>query len=233
MKLRQKSLFARLVLEFVQASLAFIILLVCTPVALILPLSRLDPPTTSLQTQRRFESWIDLRAYDKDMRWVPLREISPRLRRAVIVAEDGWFYRHPGVDIEAAEKAYEESRNGKKMRGASTITMQLCKNLYLWEGWTIYDTAFRKGVEVYLALWMNQLLSKERVLELYLNVIEWGDGIYGAEAAAQRYYRVAARNVSASQAAHLVASLPAPIRHTPIDQSLFVERRAARILGRM
>lgn len=230
---KKKSFLARILLEFVETAFLCAILLVSLPVALILPLAKFDPPTTSIQIQRRvaaLASWSD---YDKDMRWVELDRISPRLRRAVVASEDGTFYDNSGVDMEQAEKAYEEGVAGKRLRGASTITMQLCKNLYLWEGVTKYDGALRKGIEVYLALWMDRLLSKERVLEIYLNVIEWGPGIYGAEAAAQRYYRVAASDVSASQAARLAAVLPSPLRHTPTDGSRFVESRAGRILGRM
>ncbi len=209
------------------------ILSVSLPVALILPLARLDPPTTSFQVQRRAASWIAWRDYDKRQEWVPLERISPRLRRAVVVAEDARFYRHDGIDIEAAEDAYEEAMSGKRWRGASTITMQLVKNLYLWEGETRYDAALRKGIEIYLTLWMEVLLEKNRILEIYLNVVEWGDGIFGAEAAARAYFRVPAARLGASQSARLAAALPAPLRHTPTDGSRFIERRARRILGRM
>lgn len=132
-----------------------------------------------------------------------------------------------------AEKAFVEGQDGERARGASTITMQLVKNLYLWEGLTLYDKALRKGVEIYLTIWMELLLSKERILEIYLNVIEWGDGIYGAEAAAQSWYRVPASRVSWGQAARLAAVLPSPIRHRPTDGSRFTEGRAGRIMRRM
>lgn len=167
------------------------------------------------------------------MEWRDLEAISPRLRRAVVAAEDGRFYQHWGVDLVEAARAYEESQDGERSRGASTITMQLVKNLYLWEGVTIYDKAVRKGIELYMTVWIELLLPKDRILEIYLNVIEWGDGVYGAEAAAKRWFGVTAARLSWGQAARMAAVLPSPLRHNPADRSRFTERRAGRILGRL
>ncbi len=230
---RRRGRVARIAREILQVVGAFVLLVVLVPPALLLPLRWIDPPTTSLQAQRRITALVDWRPYDKRMEWRALGEISPRLRRAVVAAEDGRFYRHWGVDMVEAEKAFEEGQDGERARGASTISMQLVKNLFLWEGVTIYDKAIRKGVEIYLTVWMELLLPKDRILEIYLNVIEWGDGIYGAEAASQAWFRVSSSRVSWGQAARLAAVLPSPLRHRPNDGSRFTEGRAGRILGRM
>jgi monofunctional biosynthetic peptidoglycan transglycosylase len=211
-----------------------IIAVIALPIILILPLLKVDPPTTSLQIQRRIGAYLNGRwNYAKEQEWRSFSSISPRLRRAVIAAEDARFFDHAGIDVEEAAKAWAEAERGGRRRGASTITMQLVKNLYLWEGWTIYDKAFRKGLEIYLTLAMELLLPKERILEIYLNVVEWGDGVYGAEAAARRHYRRDAASLSAGQAARLAAVLPSPLRRRPTDGSRFVESRAARIMTRM
>lgn len=209
---------------FIKAFLCLVILLITIPVTLILPLAKLDPPTTSLQAQRRVAALTHFRSYRKRQYWISLEAISPRLQRAVITAEDGAFYEHNGIDFVQAQKAYEEGMNGGRQRGASTITMQLAKNLYLWEGFSMVDTAFRKGLEVYLALWLELLLSKDRILELYLNVIEWGDGVYGVEAASHHYFKINAKDLNSAQSARMARFLPSPLRRG----SRFVERRDRR-----
>lgn len=195
---------------FLKSLLYTVILLLALPIILIAPLVQFDPPTTSLQIQRRISAVIDWRAYQKVSVWAELSEISPAFQRAVINSEDANFYSHRGIDFREAQKAYDDAKVGRRMRGASTITMQLCKNLYLWEGWTIYDKAVRKGIEVYLALWMETFLTKSRILEIYLNVIEWGDGIYGAEAAAMMHYGKSADDIGPREARRLARLLPSP-----------------------
>lgn len=230
---RASSRIGRIIRRLLQGLGAAVLAALVLPTLLILPLRWLDPPTTSLQAQRRIAALVAWRAYDKRMEWRDHAAISPRLRRAVLAAEDGRFYQHWGVDIVEAARAIEEGQDGERARGASTITMQLAKNLFLWEGWTLYDKGLRKGIELYLTIWLELLLPKDRILEIYVNVIEWGDGIYGAEAAAQKWYRVPASRLSWGQAARLAAVLPSPLRHNPVDGSRFTERRAGRILARL
>lgn len=142
---------------------------------------------------------------------VPRSEISPLLRRAVLAAEDDRFYLHWGFDLVELGKAVETARRGGRLRGASTITQQVAKNLFLWEG----QSFVRKGIEAYLTIVLEICLSKERVLDIYLNLAEWGDGVFGAEMAARRHYGVSARALSAEQAARLASVLPSPRRWNP------------------
>jgi monofunctional biosynthetic peptidoglycan transglycosylase len=176
------------------------------------------PPATPLMLIRVAEG----HGLSKD--WVPLSRISPHLQRAVIAAEDGKFCAHRGFDWEAVDTALERLRRGGSLRGASTISMQTSKNLFLWPG----RTFIRKGAEAYVTVWLEALLSKKRILELYLNVIEFGPGLYGAEAAAQHYYGVSAGDLSPRQAAELASVLPNPLRWRPGSTG-----RASTIAARM
>lgn len=171
-----------------------------------------DPPTTGVQMQRRIESWFEDAPYTKHYRPVARAALSPHLRHAVVAAEDGRFYEHGGIDWEAIEQALEDNRRrGRTWRGGSTITQQLVKNLFM----TTHSSYLRKALEVPLTYLAEWLLPKERILDLYLNVIEWGRGVYGAEAAARHYYGAAAAKLSRYQAAGLAACIPAPRRRTP------------------
>ncbi len=184
-----------------------------------------DPATTAVQVQRRLESLLDP-SYEKRYRFVPLEEVSPHLRHAVMAAEDGRFYQHGGIDWQELEKAMEANvKRGRLWRGGSTITQQLVKNLFL----TTRFSFLRKGVEFTLAPLAETALSKDRILELYLNVIEWGEGIYGIEAAARHYYGVPAARLDRERSARLAACLPNPRRRHP-DR---VEPYARQILRRM
>ena len=159
--------------------------------------------------------------------WVPYARISPNLKRAVIAAEDARFTEHEGVDWEAIEKAYEANlRKGKVVRGGSTITMQLAKNLFL-SGERSY---LRKGQELVITYMVEALMSKQRILEIYLNVAEWGNGVFGCEAAARHYYGVSAAQLGPAQAARLAAMLPRPKFYDRNRGSAYLERRAAAIL---
>ncbi len=144
--------------------------------------------------------------------WVRLEQISPRLINAVIAAEDGAFCDHPGVDVEALSRALRAARYGHKpLRGASTISMQTVKNLFLWQ-----NPAFlRKPLEYPLSLWADAWWGKRRMLEIYLNIAEWGEGIFGIEAAAKHYFGVPARALSSAQAALLATTLPSPTKRNP------------------
>ena len=171
-----------------------------------------DPPTTAVQAQRRVEAWLHRRLYRKHYSFVPLSRISPDLQHAVIAAEDGRFYQHHGIDWQEVQKVVDRDlEEGHLGRGGSTITQQLIKNLFL----TTNRSLVRKAVEFTLVPAAERILSKRRILELYLNVIEWGPGVYGAEAAARTWYGVPAARVNREQAARLAALLPSPLRRKP------------------
>ena len=170
------------------------------------------PPTTGVQIQRRIESWFEAEDYSKRYSPVARSEISSHLAHAVVAAEDGRFYLHGGIDWEAVKQAMEDNKKrGTTWRGGSTITQQLVKNLFQ----TTHSSFIRKGFEVPLTYLAELILSKDRILTLYLNVIEWDRGVYGAESAAQRYYNISAARVSRSQAAGLAACIPSPRTRTP------------------
>ena len=177
----------------------------------LLALNLLDPPATMVQAQRRVESWFEGGEYVKRYRFVPLDSIDADIHWAVIASEDARFYEHAGVDWKAVGKAVDEFQGGRRLRGASTITQQLAKNLFL----TTHSTFVRKGLELPLAYLTDLLLSKRRILEIYLNVIEWGPGVYGAEAAARYHYGKSASSLTRDQAARLAACLPDPLRRRP------------------
>ncbi len=170
------------------------------------------PPLTAVQLQRRVQSLREPAGARTRSEFVTLGRISVHLRHAVIVAEDSRFYQHRGVDWEGLKQAAQDNwQRGHLWRGGSTITQQLVKNLFL----TTYGSVLRKLVEVPLAMLAELILSKERILELYLNVVEWGTAVYGAEAASQHYYGVPAARLTRAQAARLAAVLPAPRARTP------------------
>lgn len=185
-----------------------------------------DPPATGVQVQRRIEAWASGRRYSKKQFWAPLKRISPDLQHAVIAAEDGRFYQHCGIDWKEVEKVLEETREGgEPPRGASTITQQLVKNLFF----TTHRNPVRKLLEYPLAPLADTILGKDRVLELYLNVVEWGPGVFGAEAAAQHHFGTSASRLTREQAARLAAILPAPLRRKPSRMNQY----SAAILERM
>ena len=163
-------------------------------------------------------------------KWVPYERISNNLKRAIIAAEDSHFSEHEGIDWEAMQKAYEKNtRKGKVIAGGSTITQQLAKNLFL-SGERSY---LRKAQEVIITYMLEFWMDKERIFEIYLNVVEWGTGVFGAEAAAQHYYGVSAAQLSASQAARLAVMLPKPRFYDKNRGSSYLARRTALILRRM
>jgi len=162
--------------------------------------------------------------------WQPYGKISLQLKRAVIAAEDDKFVDHEGFDWEGIQKALEKNQQkGKVVAGGSTISQQLAKNLFL----TPSKTAWRKAQEAVITVMLELLWDKRRILEVYLNSVEWGDGIFGAEAAARRYFNLSAGQLSAEQAARLAVMLPAPRRYERNPYSPFVNERAQVILGRM
>src|SRR5271163_4952220 len=171
----------------------------------------IDPPTTAVHMQRRLQAWIQHRPYRERYEFVPLGQISPELQHAVIAAEDANFYQHHGFDWHQMEIAAQDDLEGERTRGASTITQQLVKNLFFGTG----RSFLRKGAEATLVPVAELVLGKRRILEIYLNVVEWGPGIYGAEAASRYHYETAARNIGRQQAARLAAILPAPLKRRP------------------
>jgi monofunctional glycosyltransferase len=180
--------------------------------ALILVAARwIDPPTTAVHIQRRVQAWIHGKPYRARYQFIPLGQISPNLQHAVIAAEDGHFYQHHGFDWHEIQIAAQEDLEGDRTRGASTITQQLVKNLFFGTGRSI----LRKGVEASLVPVAELVLGKRRILELYLNVVEWGPGIYGAEAACRYHDQTSARSIGREQAARLAAILPAPLKRHP------------------
>jgi monofunctional biosynthetic peptidoglycan transglycosylase len=171
----------------------------------------IDPPTTAVHMERHLQSWIHNTPYHERYEFVPLSEISPDMQHAVIAAEDARFYQHHGFDWEAMEIAAEDDLEGGRIRGGSTLTQQLVKNLFFGTGRSI----LRKGAEFTLVPVAELLLGKQRILELYLNVVEWGPGVYGAESACRYYYRSSARSIDRQQAAQLAAILPLPLKRRP------------------
>lgn len=199
-----------------------LVLLVGLPVALILLYRFVPPPVTPLMLIRAAEG----HGIAKD--WQPLERISPHLRRSVIAAEDAKFCTHHGFDVDAIENAIDNYEDGGKVLGASTISMQTAKNLFLWPG----RTFLRKGMEAYLTVLLETLWPKRRILEAYLNLVEFGPGVYGAEAAATQYFGKPASSLSAREAAVLTAVLPAPLRRSAAQPSARLSQRAAIIRGR-
>jgi len=171
----------------------------------------IDPPTTAVHIQRRVHAWIHHAPYRERYNFIPLGQISLDLQHAVVAAEDARFYQHHGFDWHEIEIAADEDLEGGRVRGASTITQQLVKNLFFGTGRSI----LRKGAEFTLVPVAEIVLGKRRILEIYLNVVEWGPGIYGAESACRYYDGTAARNVGREQAARLAAILPAPLKRRP------------------
>jgi monofunctional biosynthetic peptidoglycan transglycosylase len=170
-----------------------------------------NPPTTALQAERRIESWAERTPYRKIETFVPLAQMSPNLQHAVVAAEDARFFQHHGFDWKQVEIAVRDDWEKGRERGASTITQQLVKNLFLGTSRSLV----RKGVEFTIVPIAELVLPKQRILELYLNVIEWGPGVYGGEAAARYYYRIPARQLTREQAIDLASVLPAPLHRKP------------------
>jgi monofunctional glycosyltransferase len=172
----------------------------------------IDPPTTAVHMERRVQALVQGKAYHERYEFVPLQEISLDYQHAVIAAEDARFYQHHGFDWQAIQLAAEDDmEGGHKLRGGSTITQQLVKNLFFGTGRSL----LRKGAEFTLVPLAELVLGKQRILELYLNEVEWGPGVYGAEAASRYYYRTAARNIDREEGARLAAILPLPLKRWP------------------
>ena len=161
--------------------------------------------------------------------WVPIEEISPNIQKAVIASEDGTFLTHYGFDFSAIQKAVKNNSKGKRLKGGSTISQQTAKNIFLWQG----KSYLRKGLEAYFTVLIEIFWSKERIMEVYLNSIEMGDGVYGIEAASQHWYRKSANDLTKFEAAGIAAILPNPRKYKATNSSFYIERRKGRIVKHM
>jgi monofunctional biosynthetic peptidoglycan transglycosylase len=186
-------------------------------------------PISALMLGRRLEAWRAGKSTAQAHRWVPLEAIAPSLGLAVLAAEDQNFAEHSGFDWQAIEKALAHNEKSRRKRGASTVSQQTAKNLFLWEG----RTWLRKGVEVWFTLVLELEWSKKRILEVYLNCVEFGDGVFGAEAAAQTFFKKPAKRLTAEESALLAAVLPSPRRFRAEAPSAYLRGRQAWILGQM
>lgn len=189
------------------------------PVIMVVAYRFVPPPVTFLMIQRMVEG------HGFERRWVPIGQISPALVRAVIAAEDARFCEHHGFDLEAIEKAMKANAAGKTLRGGSTISQQTAKNVFLWPGrdWV------RKGLEAWFTVLIEVGWGKHRIMEVYLNSIEWGPGVYGAEAAAQKNFHVPASKLTVAQAARLAAIVPKPLSWKAAKPGPYIKRRAGSI----
>nr|WP_267902534.1 monofunctional biosynthetic peptidoglycan transglycosylase [Lysobacter profundi] len=196
----------------------------------VLVLRVVDPPFSAFMVQRQLSAWAkgDWNsgfAYD----WRDLDAIAPSLPLAVVAAEDQNFPTHNGFDFKAIEKARASNARGHKVRGASTISQQVAKNLFLWSG----RSWVRKGIEVWYTVLIEAFWPKHRILEMYVNIAEFGDGVYGAQAAARRFFRVDASHLTPAQSARLAAVLPSPRRYDARRPGPYVQRRSNGIQRQM
>jgi monofunctional biosynthetic peptidoglycan transglycosylase len=190
----------------------------------------INPLYSTFMAEAQVAAWLNRDAnYQFRHSWVALDRISPNLPLAVVASEDQKFPEHSGFDVAAIEKAYALNQHSHKVRGASTISQQVAKNLFLWSG----RSYFRKGLEAYFTVLIESLWPKRRILEIYLNIAEFGYGTYGAEAAAQRFFHKPAARLTRADAAVLAAVLPNPEHYSAAAPSLYVQQRRAWILGQM
>jgi monofunctional glycosyltransferase len=200
-------------------ALALFIVLVAGPVVTVILYRFIPPPVTPLMVIRAVEG------RGLDHRWKPIDKVAPALPRALIAAEDAKFCDHRGFDFDALQKAYANNESGRKIRGGSTISQQTAKNVFLWPG----RSYVRKGLEAWFTVLIETFWGKKRIMEVYLNSIEYGSGIYGAEAAAQRYFGVGADRLSQAQAARLAAILPSPLKWKVVKPGRYVAKRSKKI----
>ncbi|OAQ40573.1 monofunctional biosynthetic peptidoglycan transglycosylase [Pedobacter psychrophilus] len=186
----------------------------------------INPSITFLMVERGFERKADHKSWKIDKEWKNFDELSMNLKKAAIAGEDATFMSHHGFDFKAIEKAYSKNQKGNKVRGGSTISQQTAKNVFLWPG----RSYIRKCFEAYFTFLMETLWSKKRILEVYLNVIEMGDGIYGAETASQTYFNKSANKLTKSQAALIVAVLPNPLKWSPSQPTDYIYHKQYLIL---
>ena len=182
-------------------------------------------PFTPLMVIRVMENKIDGKEAIFSHDWESIDNISPNLQKAVIASEDGNFLKHSGFDFEAMQKAFKNNNKGKKLKGGSTISQQTAKNVFLWQG----RSYIRKGLEAYFTILIELIWGKERIMEVYLNSIEMGDGVYGAQAASKHWYSKDASNLSSREAAGIAAILPNPRKFKASNSSSYINRRKDKI----
>lgn len=195
----------------------------------VLALRFINPPITYLMVYRGFERKAAGKSFKIEKNWLSYDKLSDNLKRAAIAGEDARFMSHHGFDTKAIQEAYRRNQDGKLIRGGSTISQQTAKNVFLWPG----RSWFRKGFEVYFTVLIEMLWSKQRILEVYLNVIEMGDGLYGADAAAKAYFNKSGSSMTKRQAALIVAVLPNPRRWSPQQPTAYINRKASTIVRYM
>lgn len=198
-------------------------------VLMTLSLRWINPVGSILMIERKIESWQIKQPISIKREWVDWKDISDYLKLAVIASEDQNFPTHHGFDFDAIQQALQHNAKGGSLRGASTISQQVAKNIFLWSG----RSWVRKGIEVWFTAWLEVLLSKERILEIYLNSAEWGEGIFGAEAAAQYYFHVSAKHLTKEQASLLAAVLPNPRNWNPAKPTAYIRSRGEFIQQQM
>jgi monofunctional biosynthetic peptidoglycan transglycosylase len=191
--------------------------------------SFVHPYLTPLMVKRLFEQLGSHKKVTLLHDWVPIEKISPNLIQAVVASEDNLFTEHFGIDFRAIEKARDHNKKFRRKRGASTISQQTAKNIFLWPA----RTYLRKGFEVYFTLMIETFWSKKRIMEMYLNMIEMGPGIYGAEATAQHYFHKPASRLTSAEAALIAASIPNPLKRNPASPSSYMYYRQQHILSLM
>lgn len=212
-----------------RAVLAVVLACILASVGAVVLFRFVPVPVSALMVERRIASWFSDKPYRARHRWVPLERIAPSMGVAVIAAEDQNFEDHFGFDWQAIEKAMAHNEHSRKKRGASTLTQQTAKNLFLWES----RTWVRKGFEVYFTLLLETFWSKRRILEVYLNSVEFGDGVYGVEAASRTFFGRSANALNSGQSALLAAVLPSPRRYRADAPSGYVRGRQEWILRQM
>ncbi|MFO1455899.1 MAG: monofunctional biosynthetic peptidoglycan transglycosylase [Steroidobacteraceae bacterium] len=216
--------------RLVRGALFFLLLALGSSVGSVLLMRWVAPWTSAFMVATRKDALLEGDfAYANDYRWVSLEQISPHAAIAVIASEDQQFPFHAGFDFKSIREAVRHNAHSKKVRGASTISQQVAKNLFLWRG----RSYLRKGLEAWFTVLIEALWPKERILEVYLNVAEFGRGVYGVEAAAQRFFHKPAARLTRSQAATLAAVLPNPVRFRADAPSAYVQKRRGQILGQM
>lgn len=183
-------------------------------------------PFTPLMITRIIEFKMDGGDAIYSHKWVPLEEISPNLQLAVIASEDGNFLKHSGFDFKAIQKAFKSNSKGKKLKGGSTISQQTAKNVFLWQG----RSYLRKGLEAYFTVLIELIWGKARIMEVYLNSIEMGNGVYGAQEAARHWYTTTAKELTPREAAGIAAILPNPRKFKASNSSSYTERRKVKIM---
>ncbi|MFV8324531.1 monofunctional biosynthetic peptidoglycan transglycosylase [Flavobacterium sp. ZS1P14] len=202
-------------LWFIGLSLFFVVLFKFVPV-----------PFTPLMVIRAVENKMAGKENYFSHDWEPLENISVNLQKAVIASEDGTFLKHNGFDFTAMQKAYKSNERGRRIKGGSTISQQTAKNVFLWQG----RSYLRKGLEAYFTVLIETIWGKRRIMEVYLNSIEMGDGVYGAEAAAQHWYRKDVSSLTSQQAAGIAAILPNPRKYSATSSSSYINNRKAKIV---